>query len=105
MRGDIYRLRAAKTTQEPDKQERRYAVVLQADYLPLTSVLVAPTSTTCAPSSFRPTIKIDGMKTRVMVEQAAAVDVETRLGKFVGRVSPAGMQTIEKALRSVLALD
>jgi len=105
MRGDIYRIKASKTARGHEQQGPRYGVVLQADYLPLSTVLVAPTSTSCSPASFRPAIEIDGVRTYVMVEQTAAVDIETRLGDLVGHLGHADMTAIEQALLAVLALD
>jgi mRNA interferase MazF len=61
----------------------RYAVVVQSDELPLSTWLVAPTSTSTRAASFRPEVKVGGVNTRVLAEQAAAVDPR-RLGKGVG---------------------
>ena len=105
MRGDIHRLKAPKGQMGHEQRGARYAVVLQSDYLPLSTVLVAPTSTSCTPTTFRPPIQCGSETTWVMVEQTAAVDVETRLGEMVGRVTLAEMQAIEGALQSVLGLD
>jgi mRNA interferase MazF len=63
-------------------------VVVQSDaFLPRSVVLVAPTSTSAKPASFRPEIKIDGIATRGLVEQVGAVDVQ-RLGALAGRLAP-----------------
>ena len=40
------------------------------------------------PARFRPEITIDGRVTRVLVEQTAALDAETRLAKWAGHLSP-----------------
>jgi mRNA-degrading endonuclease toxin of MazEF toxin-antitoxin module len=37
-----------------EQRENRYAVVVQPDLLPLSTWLVAPTSTSARPASFRP---------------------------------------------------
>ena len=56
----------------------RYGVVVQADApLPRSVVLIAPTSTGARPASVRPEIDLDGVTTRVLVEQAGAVDTES----------------------------
>ncbi|TDE09129.1 hypothetical protein E1269_15565 [Jiangella asiatica] len=44
---------------------KRYAVVVQSDLLPLSTWLVAPTSTSARPTSFRPEVEISG-KTNVL---------------------------------------
>ena len=88
MRGDIYRLRANKHAHE--QCGTRYAVVVQADYLNLSTILVAPTSTSARPSDFRPTITIDG--------------TETRLGDFAGRLDAEELTELDRALALVLGL-
>jgi len=105
MRGDAYRLRASRAAQGHEQQGERYGVVLQSDDLPLSTLLVAPTSTSARPTGFRPAIEIDGTRTLVLVEQTAAVDAETRLAEFAGRVSPQEMAAIDRALLSVFGLD
>jgi mRNA interferase MazF len=81
----------------------RLAVVLQADHLPLSTVVVAPTSTSARAADFRPQITVGGTVSRVLVEQLAAVDL-SRLGEHVGRVSPEELLTLDDALRDVLSL-
>ena len=65
----------------------RYAVVVQNDDLPLTTWLIAPTSTSAHPATFRPEINIGGRPTRVLAEETAAAD-PTRLGDDIGHVAP-----------------
>jgi mRNA interferase MazF len=77
--------------------------VVQSDALPLSTWLVAPTSTSARPASFRPQMELAGTPTRVLVEQTAAVD-PTRLGEAVGRLSFEEMRRVEAALRLVLEL-
>lgn len=105
MRGDIYRLRAPKDARGHEQAGAGYAVVLQSDDLPLSTWLVAPTSTGRRAASFRPEIEIDQVRTRVMVEQLTVIDPQTRLGEFAGRLGHAEMQSVDHALRAVLALD
>ena len=83
----------------------RYAVVVQSNDMMLSTWLVAPTSTKRAPSSFRPEIEVDGVRTRILVEQTAAVDPEVRLGDFAGRLSADELSAVDEALRVVLGLD
>ena len=105
MRGDVYRLKAGKDVRGHEQAGARYAVVVQSDDLPLSTWLIAPTSTGRRAASFRPEIEINGTKTRVMVEQLTAVDPETRLGEFAGRLDSAEMQAVSAAFQAVLALD
>lgn len=105
MRGDLYRLKAPKNTRGHEQHGARYAVVVQSDDLPLSTWIIAPTSTGRRAASFRPEIEIDGTKTRVMVEQLTVIDPQSRLGEFAGRLGAAEMQAVDTALRAVLGLD
>lgn len=81
-------------------------MVLQADELtPLSTWIVAPTSTSAPERSFRPTIDIDGTPTRVVADQMTAVDHGTRLGEFAGRLSAGEMLDVERATRLLLGLS
>ena len=104
VRGDIYRLRVKKHAHGHEKRGTRYAVVVQADYLNLSTLLVAPTSTSARPSDFRPTITIDGAETLILVEQTTAVNAETRLGDFAGRLDAEELTELDRALALVLGL-
>ena len=104
-RGDLYRLKAPRDVRGHEQAGTRYAVVVQSDDLPLSTWLIAPTSTGRRAASFRPEVEINGIKTRVMVEQLTAIDPETRLGEFAGRLCHADMRAIDTALRAVLAVD
>lgn len=103
MRGEVYRLRAPQDTRGREQHGPRYAVVVQSDVLLLSTRLVAPTSTSARPASFRPEIEINGRRTRVLVEQTAAVDPQ-RLGECVGMLALHELTEIEGALRTVLDL-
>ena len=105
MRGDVYRLRAPRVAHGHEQQGPRYVVVVQSDHLPLSTWLVAPTSTGRRAASFRPETQIDGRPTRIMVEQTSAVDPETRLGEFAGRLSAEEMLAVDRALIDVLGLQ
>lgn len=105
MRGDIYRLKAPKNALGHEQAGSRYAVVVQSDDLPLSTWLIAPTSTGRKAASFRPEIEIAGVRTRVMVEQLTVVDPTVRLGAFAGRLTAAEVREVDAALLAVLALD
>lgn len=105
VRGDLYRLKAPRDAQGHEQAGPRFAVVVQSDDLPLSTWIVAPTSTGRRAASFRPEIEIEGVTTRVLVEQLTAIDPERRLGEFVGRLSNAELAAVDSALLAVLALD
>lgn len=86
MRGDVHRLRAPHGGRGHEEAGPRYAVVVQSDALPLSTLLVAPASTSARSASFRPEVVVDGQATRVLAEQMAAVD-PSRLGDRVGHLS------------------
>ena len=103
MRGDLYRLEAAKDAVGHEQREPRYAVAVQSDMIRLSTLIVAPTSTSAQPAVFRPTIEMDGTSTRILVDQMRAVD-ETRLGDFAGRLEPDELDELAKAVRLVLGV-
>ena len=104
MRGDVYRLRASSQAKGHEQQGRRFGVILQSDDLVLSTVIIAPTSRSVMPQTFRPTIVIDGKDTQVLLEQSLAVDLD-RLGDFVAHVTHEEQLAIDDALRLVLELD
>ena len=102
-RGDIYELRLPRRVGH-EQQGRRFGVVVQPDaLLPRSVVLIAPTSRSARPASFRPEVAIEGETTKVLVEQVGAVDVN-RLGDHVGLASPEEMWGVDESLMTVLGL-
>lgn len=78
-------------------------MVVQSDLLPLSTWLVAPTSTSARGASFRPEVRIGERATRVLVEQTAAVDPQ-RLGTAAGHLGFDELRAVDAALRLVLSL-
>ena len=103
MRGDVFALKAPRDAVGREQQYGRYAVAVQSDDLPLSTWLVAPTSTSARPATFRPEVEINGELTLVLAEQTAAVDPQ-RLGIQVGRLSLGELRQVDAALRIVLNL-
>jgi mRNA interferase MazF len=100
----VFRLPAPGRARGHEQQGARYAVVVQADdFLGLSTALVAPTSTSARPATFRPTIELLSGETRVLVEQTTVVDPQ-RLGESAGRLTAAEMQALDDALRLILGL-
>ena len=88
-----------------EQHGERYGVVVQADeLLPRSVVLVAPTSRSARPASFRPVVEVAGSESRVLVEQVGAVDT-SRLGELVGHATAEEMWGIDESLLVVLGLD
>jgi mRNA interferase MazF len=99
----VYRFRRPKGVGREQHGER-YGVVVQADeLLPRSVVIVAPTSRSARPASFRPEVEVSGETTRVLVEQLGAVDAQ-RLGTRVGHLTAEELWAVDDALLSVLGL-
>jgi mRNA interferase MazF len=104
VRGEVLRLPPSRRARGHEERGARYAVVVQADeFLDLSTTLVAPTSTSARPASFRPTISLGGTETRVLVEQTSVVDPQ-RLGASVGRLDAHELRAIDDALTLLLGL-
>ena len=79
-------------------------MIVQADeFLDLSTTLVAPTSTGARPTTFRPTITLDGRQTRVIVEQTTVVDPQ-RLGRSAGRLDASELSAVDEALALILGI-
>lgn len=104
IRGDVIRLPADRNARGHEQQGPRYGVVVQADELAtLSTVIVAPTSRSARPASFRPEIEVQNERTQVLVEQLRAVDIE-RLRAPTSHLSLDEMHAVDLALALVLDL-
>jgi len=104
VRGELLRLPAPRAARGHEQRGARYAVVIQADeFLDLSTTLVAPTSTSARPASFRPPVTIEDVETRVLVEQATVVDPQ-RLGRSAGRLDAGEMLAVDRALALIFGL-
>jgi mRNA interferase MazF len=104
VRGEVYRLPAPRRARGHEQRGARYVVVLQADeFLGLPTVIVAPTSTSARPASFRPALTIGDTQTRVLVEQVTVVDPE-RLGASAERLSASELHNVDEALALLLGI-
>lgn len=104
VRGEIFRLPALRATRGREQRGARYAVIVQADeFLHLSTTIVAPTSTSARPATFRPVINVDGEDTRVLVEQTTVVD-PLRLGRSAGRLGGTELLAVDEALALILGL-
>jgi mRNA interferase MazF len=102
-RGEVYRIRLP-ARRGREQAGTRYAVIVQAEeLLGLSTAIVAPTSRSAAAATFRPEIVLGGERTRVLVEQVRAIDVE-RLGELAGRLSGLEQRAVDEALMLVLDL-
>ncbi|WP_283134485.1 type II toxin-antitoxin system PemK/MazF family toxin [Rhizohabitans arisaemae] len=104
MRGDVYRYRDPRNAMSHEQKGERFAVVIQSDlFEALSTLLVAPTSTSARSTWFRPEIELQGKSTRVMVEQTVCIAPE-RLGEFAGRLSTYELAAVDQALFDLLDL-
>lgn len=103
LRGDVHRFWVPKGVGH-EQHGDRFAVVVQADeFLPRSVVIVAPTSRSARPASFRPEAEIAGAATRILVEQIGAVDGR-RLGELVEHLTHEELWGVDDALLAVLGL-
>ena len=103
-RGEVVRLRAPRGTRGHEQRGPRYGVVLQAgDLLALSTVIVAPTSTSAQAASFRPEITVAHSRTRVLADQLTAVD-RSRLGPSAGTLTWEELAEVDTAIQVVLGL-
>ena len=104
IRGEVFRLPPRRGARGHEQGGARYAVIVQADeFLELSTTLVAPTSASARPASFRPTITLGGRETRVLVEQTSVVDPQ-RLGRSAGRLDASELRAVDEALGLILGL-
>ncbi|MGB4808796.1 MAG: type II toxin-antitoxin system PemK/MazF family toxin [Candidatus Phosphoribacter baldrii] len=103
MRGDVHVLKAPRGTRGAEQGGQRFAVVVQSDLLPLSTWIVAPTSTGAREARFRPSVLIGEERTLILTEQIAAVD-PSRLGPLVGHLSREDLDALDAALKLVLDL-
>lgn len=101
MRGEAYRLPARGKGHE--QRGRRFAVVVQPEWLTLSTWIVAFTSTSARETSFRPPVLIAGQRTLVMCDQLATVDVQ-RLTEPAGFLTVEELSQVDDALALVLDL-
>ncbi|HEY6069497.1 MAG TPA: type II toxin-antitoxin system PemK/MazF family toxin [Gaiellaceae bacterium] len=103
-RGDVHALALPARSTGREQRGRRYAVVIQTDFLDkLATVVVAPTSTSALPTVFRPEVEVAGRRTRVLTEQLRALD-RSRLGRRVGTLAQSEVRAVDDALKVVLGL-
>ena len=103
-RGDLVSLRAPKRAIGHEQRGQRYAVIVQSDDAEwLSTVLIAPTSTSALPTVFRPEIAIRGRKTLVLTDQLTTAD-RGRIGRTAGRLTFDELRGIEEALKDILGL-
>jgi mRNA interferase MazF len=102
-RGDVYRVRLP-AGRGHEQHGPRYGVIIQMDaLLGLSTAIIAPTSRSAAPATFRPEVQLTGGTARVLVEQLRAVDL-SRLDRHAGRLTPDEQRAVDEALELVLGL-
>lgn len=102
-RGEVFRFKIPKGLGH-EQHGVRFGVVVQADeFLPRSVVIVAPTSRSARPASFRPPVEVEGETTLVLIEQLGAVDVQ-RLGRSVGRLTIEELWSLDESLATYLGL-
>jgi mRNA interferase MazF len=104
VRGEIVRLSAPRRTRGHEQQGVRPGVIVQADeLLGLSTVIVAPTSRSAAPASFRPLIEVSRTPTRVLTDQLRVLDAQAIAGTL-GHLRHGELEAVDDALALVLGL-
>jgi mRNA interferase MazF len=104
VRGEVVRVVAPRRARGHEQRGARPGVVVQADeLLDLSTVLIAPTSPSATPATFRPKIDLAGTPTRVLADQLRVIDSQMVKGSL-GRLSHAEMAALDDALALVLGL-
>lgn len=103
LRGAVWRIRSPRESQGHEQRGPRYAVIVQSNDLWLSTVLVAPTSTSARPANYRPEVAVRGRQTLVLVDQMRAIDTEKGLDTQLGMLGLDDMRQVDQALR--IALD
>lgn len=102
-RGDIFRIRPL-SGQGHVQRGARFGVIIQTNaLLKLSTVIVAPTSKSAQPASFRPIVRVQQDDTHVLIDQLTALDVG-RLGKQVGTLTLEELWAIDDAIRMMLSV-
>lgn len=105
VRGEVVRIAAGRGARGHEQRGARPAVVVQSDdLLTLSTVLVAPTSRSAAPATFRPVIDLSGTPTRILVDQVRALDAQSITGSL-GRLAVEELQALDDALAVIFGLD
>ncbi|NNH75692.1 type II toxin-antitoxin system PemK/MazF family toxin [Nocardia uniformis] len=103
IRGLIYRVDLGDAKRGPEQRGRRYGVVLsRTDW---NIVTIVPTSTSAASSPSRVEIEIDGVPTRLLIEQIRSIGVDDIKGEPVGCLSREDMTRLDLAIVRYLGLD
>jgi mRNA interferase MazF len=104
VRGEIVRLAAPRRARGHEQRGARPGVIVQADeLLGLSTVLVAPTSSSAAPATFRPAIELAQRTTRVLTDQLRVIDAQAIAGTL-GHLSHSELHALDEALALVLGL-
>ena len=85
-RGDVFRV-SFGPGRGHELKDPHYAVVVQSDSYPLSTVLVVPLSSSVKPASWRVPVEFAGKRTYALVEQLMVVGVEARLRDWVGTIA------------------
>jgi mRNA interferase MazF len=105
VRGEVVRVAAPRRARGHEQRGVRPGVVVQADeLLDLSTVLIAPTSRSATPATFRPKIDLAGTPTCVLADQLRVVDAQMVKGSL-GRLDHAEMAALDDALALVLGLQ
>ncbi|GAA5042381.1 type II toxin-antitoxin system PemK/MazF family toxin [Nocardia callitridis] len=103
IRGLVYRIDVGTANRGHEQRGRRYGVVLsRTDW---NMVTVVPTSTSAGASQFRPEVEVDGVPTRLLVDQICSIDVDYMTGEPTGCLSLEEMARLDVTIGRYLGLN
>lgn len=103
-RGDVYRVVFGQNKGH-ELNEPHYAVVVQSDVYPLSTVIVVPLSSSAKSTPWRVPVTVLGKRTQALVEQIRVVDIESRLKEWVCNLSGSSeMDQIDEELALIIGV-
>ena len=103
-RGDVFRV-AFGPGRGHELRDPHYAVVVQSEGYPLSTVLVVPLSSSAMPTSWRIPVVISGTRTYALIEQLTAIDAGSRIREWICNIAGSDeMAQIEEELAMILGI-
>ncbi|MGH3767555.1 MAG: type II toxin-antitoxin system PemK/MazF family toxin [Pseudonocardiaceae bacterium] len=104
IRGAVYRVDLDDAKRGHQQRGKRLGLVLSPSSMPWSAVTIVPTSTTAQPAVFRPSMEINGLETRVLVDQIRSIDTDYIIGDPVHYLERDELAEVERAVARYLGL-
>ncbi|PXX61455.1 mRNA interferase MazF [Nocardia tenerifensis] len=103
IRGLVHRVDLGEAERGHEQRGHRYGVILSRTNWNL--VTIVPTSTSAASAPSRVEVEIDGVATRLLVEQIRSIDIDYLEGEPIGYLSREEMTRLDAAITRYIGLD